>query len=301
MRRSTHRFWAFALTGMVLGLLAAAPIAAQAQGAPTPSTQPGAGITFATDKTGYVFPSDTEASIDVTGLTACVGQSVEVGFFRDLQSPAERSPISTTVTGKGEAHARVPLPTSAFSDYQMGVRGDCVPNGGALSAQRVGITHGDPPWGPVNPPNPLPEGVALTTDKAVYVWPANPGAALTVTGLDACKGMGVSFFLASAASGQVLPDVSVSAPVDDSGTGTAILPLKGLAPGMYVPLVREVCSGLLVLQQPIEVRNATLVPPPGPPDTGSGVARGESASAWWVLAAGLVVLGVGGVVVSRSR
>ncbi len=301
MHRITRWSWAFALGAIVLGLLAAAPIAAQAQGAPTPSAQAEAVITFTTDKTGYVFPSDTEAIIDITGLSACVGQSVEVGFFANLQSPAQRSPLSTAVNGQGQAHAQVPLPTAASSDFQIGVRGVCVPNGGALSAQRVDITHGDPPWGPVSPPNPLPEGVTLTTDKSVYVWPRDDALTITVTGLSACRGLNIAVFLASVEPERVLSDRDITVPVDANGRANARLPLTGLTAGNYIPLVRTVCSGLLVLQQPIEVRNAALVPPPGPPDTGSGVAGSESSLTWWVVGAGLVVLGVGGVVVSRSR
>lgn len=122
-------------------------------------------VSFETDKSTYIYPTDQTAQVTVRGLTECAGEEVTLGFIR-TEEPADQIPstvVSASVGANGEATASVPVLTSAFYDVWPSVRGECVPGGAIASTQPVQMLHADPTATVTPSPSASPDPTASAT------------------------------------------------------------------------------------------------------------------------------------------
>jgi hypothetical protein len=101
------------------------------------------GVTVTADKTLYVRQTDVAANVTATGLTACAGMEVKLGFFGSAVSDVRSDPLTVTVDQTGAATGAVPLPVNQPGTVHPGVTGACVPAGGFVSSQAVSVQELD--------------------------------------------------------------------------------------------------------------------------------------------------------------
>lgn len=296
------RFFPVLLAAVVaVAGLAALPSVAAAQGA----------VVITTDNETYIdsYGVDPFVHITVSGLEVCAGETVEAGLYRSPETtpgaalePFAGRTVSVDVPDSGSFTADVRiLWEQAGTTAHAAVVAPCIPDGFAIG-EPLTFLHGDPPFGPILPAAPLPDGVAIDVTR-----PDELTVAVNVSGFPACADRNLAIHLATETGGSIFPDpnigVNAVATFDDAGSASAALKLDAVPAGRYIVWIRSVCSGTWVAPGLVEVAGPPVTPSPapspspdapGPPVVGTGTVGANTAGASWLFLAAIAVLGAGG-------
>jgi hypothetical protein len=251
-------------------------------------------LSFTTDATTFSLAAGS-ANVGVSGLDACAGQPVRIGFSADGAIPLV-GVATVSVSAAGQFSTGVELPP-APGDYVLVVfdvanATGCVPGGRAVSGQRFIIVHDVPAIAPALPPPALPPGVTFTLNKITpYSGPADTAVVWTVSGLTSCTGMLNAHLVDE--DGELPPALWASAAVS-GGVAAFTFPLTPIAPGRYYAYIGEACSGAVMTPSPVTVLAAfatvTPVATPVAPQTGTGPPHSSGEASLPFTAAGVVLM-----------